>query len=183
MEALITRFTFIALARRPALAVFDSGYRFIRSSYLERKKLPPQVRKELFWARALLPLLQKDLRAEWSEELTVVDASAWGGGVCVKPARLAAVQAARRTSERWRYRRTGTLAAQRPRAHALAKAGRVDEKARHIAIDAAFEREGGVERWMLEPGGAQEPEFLEADSGEVIGKSLSPRDGRTKRAR
>lgn len=163
IEALTSRFTFIALARRPALAIFSSGYRFMRESYLVRKKLPPQVRKELGWARGLLPVPQKDLRAEWSRELTVVDASAWCGGVYVKQARLEATQDAGRNSERWRYRRTGTLAVQRQRAHALAKVGRIDEKARHVAIDAAFEREGGVERWMLEPGGAQKPEYLEAD--------------------
>ncbi|CAK0816959.1 unnamed protein product, partial [Prorocentrum cordatum] len=105
-------FAFIAMSRRPLLAVFSSVYAFSRKYFDRVMKLPPSVRRELRWAASLIPLAWADLRATWSPRIYASDASEEGRGVCQKEADLGAIRGAGRYGERWRFRRP---AASRPR--------------------------------------------------------------------
>ncbi|CAK0877769.1 unnamed protein product [Prorocentrum cordatum] len=101
-------FAFIAMSRRPLLAVFSAVYAFSRKYFDRVMKLPPSVRRELRWAASLIPLAWADLRATWSPRIYASDASEEGRGVCQKEADLGAIRGAGRYGERWRFRRGTT---------------------------------------------------------------------------
>ena len=63
------------------------------------------MRRELRWFAALIPLLGRQLDAEWSSRVYVTDASFWGRGVCVGNREPEKVAEAGRINERWRFRR------------------------------------------------------------------------------
>ncbi|CAK0867888.1 unnamed protein product [Prorocentrum cordatum] len=105
-------FAFIAMSRRPLLAVFSYVYAFSRKYFDRVMKLPPSVRRELRWAASLIPLAWADLWATWSPRVYASDASEEGRGVCQKEADLGAIRGAGRYGERWRFRRA---TASRPR--------------------------------------------------------------------
>ncbi len=70
------------MARRESLAIFVAVYDFMRVSRNLKTEIPDEVRKELQWARALLPALVADIWAGWDSTLTVSDSSLEGFGVC-----------------------------------------------------------------------------------------------------
>ena len=75
------------------------------------------MRRELFWARSLLPLLQRDLSAPWSKEVYATDASTWGRGVAVSTHELQSVREVGRVCDRWRFSREQEAATVAPEKH------------------------------------------------------------------
>ncbi|CAK0796885.1 unnamed protein product [Prorocentrum cordatum] len=76
---------------------------------LKRQPLRPTARRELFWARSLLPCIVGEMGKAWSSTVTAYDASPWGYGVVETEWEPAAVASRGRFSERARFR--GPLAA------------------------------------------------------------------------
>ena len=95
--------TFAALLRRELLSCFQAGYAFIRKKYLVHCRLWPEVRRELFWAVSLLPLVHRDLSAEWSPEVFASDASLWGRGVVSAKKDVQLVRSQGQQFDRWRF--------------------------------------------------------------------------------
>ena len=83
LEKIVGHLTFAGLIRREFLSIFQACYVYIRRGFSEGTLLWGAVRRELFWAISLLPLLHRDLGMEWSEEVHATDASFWGRGVTV----------------------------------------------------------------------------------------------------
>ena len=104
------------MARREALSLLAGCYAFAHDSSIGVRPLWPAVRKELAWARSLLPLFAADLGAAWHDIVLATDASSIGAGVCTAPSLPEEAAAVGRCSERWRYTVTEACAARR---HAL----------------------------------------------------------------
>ena len=123
LEGIISHYSFLCLARRPAVSVLPSCYAFIERSYVEASPLWGSIQRELRWVRGLLPLLQRSLSMPWADATFVSDASGWGGGVAYK--RVSPVRAAEvgRISERWRYKTPSDLGAALPRRHVFGAEG------------------------------------------------------------
>ncbi len=103
LESLVGHLTFAGLLRREYLSVFGAVYAWISKYRGSEGVLWPAVRRELKWASSLLPLLQRDLGAKWSEIVTVSDASLWGRGVVEGKRDPLSVAENGRVNERWRY--------------------------------------------------------------------------------
>jgi hypothetical protein len=69
------------LIRRPAMSIFSSVYRFIECSKTSSYTLWPSVRRELWCAAMIAPLLDTNIRADWSTTVIATDASEIGSGV------------------------------------------------------------------------------------------------------
>lgn len=105
IEKIVGHLTFAALLRRELLSCFEAVYVFVRKHYHTKVRLWPQVRRELFWAKSLLPLVCRDLGAEWCSEVHASDASTWGRGVAVMKSDVEKVRAQARIQDRWRFNR------------------------------------------------------------------------------
>ena len=105
IERLVGLCSFICLARRESLSVFGDVYQFIaRYRDCGREiRMPPGVRRELHMWDAISPLIFKDLRSPWSEQVTAVDASFWGLGATSCHMPLSEVHRLGRYSKRWRF--------------------------------------------------------------------------------
>eukprot|EP00435_Cladocopium_sp_Y103_P028683 s382_g7.t1 len=103
IEKVVGHLTFAALLRRELLSCFEAVYVFIKKHYAAKVRLWPQVRRELFWAKSLLPLVSRDLGAEWSPEVYACDASTWGRGVAKLKSEVSKVRAQARIQDRWRF--------------------------------------------------------------------------------
>lgn len=103
IEKVVGHLTFAALLRRELLSCFEAVYVFIKKHYATKVRLWPQVRRELFWAKSLLPLVSRDLGAEWSPEVFACDASTWGRGVAKMESEVSKVRAQARIQDRWRF--------------------------------------------------------------------------------
>lgn len=79
--SLLGRWTWAMLARRPALSVFASVYRFVRVAKRRRFRLWPSVRQELTCVAGLAPLLYANIGARSFPRLMATDASSLGQGV------------------------------------------------------------------------------------------------------
>lgn len=75
------RWTWAALARRPALAVFNAAYRFVECAKSRRFTLWRSVVMELRTIVGLAPLLFADTAAAWFDRVVATDASSTGQGV------------------------------------------------------------------------------------------------------
>ena len=103
LERLLGHITFISLIRREGLSVFNACYAFCRRYYEEEHDMWPSVRRELEMWDGLAPLLWRDLKAKWSDELHIVDASPSGLGACRADAKEEEVRSLGRVCERWRF--------------------------------------------------------------------------------
>ena len=105
IERLVGLCSFICLARRESLSIFGDVYQFItRHRDCGREiRIPPGVRRELHMWDAISPLIFRDLRSPWSEQVTAVDASFWGLGATSCQMPLCEVRRLGRRSERWRF--------------------------------------------------------------------------------
>ena len=118
MERLVGHVVSICMLRRESLSWLHNVYSFMRATAARRQPLWPCVRRELRWARALLPLVVARGRARWAGQVTAIDASPWGFGVVESDADPATVASVGRLRERSRFR--GPLAAAgNPRMRAL----------------------------------------------------------------
>ena len=82
LEIVVGRCTWACMLARPALAVLDETYRFIKAKAGHARLLPKAVLVELRHAAGILPLLVANLTSQWHETITASDASPVGCGVC-----------------------------------------------------------------------------------------------------
>lgn len=106
VERLVGHITFAALLRREVLSCLQAVYVFIRKQYHVQSRLWPEVCRELRWVCSLLPLIQRDLGAPWSETVHATDASHWGRGVAKTLAAPSLIKAEARWLDRWRFNQT-----------------------------------------------------------------------------
>ena len=59
--------------------------------------------QELRWAVSLLPLVQRNLSAEWSDEVFASDASLWGRGVVSSHRDRSLIREQSKHLDRWRF--------------------------------------------------------------------------------
>ncbi len=85
LSRIVGRFTWAFLARRAALSVFSSVYRFIVLADRRTFEIWPSVRRELRAAIDLAPLLYADLAAPFFDRTVAFDASTTGMGVVAAP--------------------------------------------------------------------------------------------------
>jgi hypothetical protein len=85
MAALVGRFTWCMLVRRPALTVFHHVYRFVHVAKATRFRVWPTVVRELLLACALLPLLEMCWSVPLAPRLVCTDASDMAGAVVSRP--------------------------------------------------------------------------------------------------
>jgi hypothetical protein len=85
LSAVVGMWTWPMLLRRPTLAAFKHVYTFAERYPETRRLLWPSVRRELFVAMALAPLLRCDLRMPSWPRLIATDASMIGAGVVSAP--------------------------------------------------------------------------------------------------
>jgi hypothetical protein len=106
VERIVGHCTFAALLRREILSCFQAVYVFTRKRYHVHSRLWPEVARELRWVSSLLPLVQRDLSAEWSTDVYAVDASTWGRGVVAAKADRDLVRDQARHLDRCRFTAT-----------------------------------------------------------------------------
>lgn len=106
MEKLIGHCSFLALGRRECFSVFGNVYAFIQKykSCSFEVSIWKSVRKELHIFDGILPLIHRDLTAEWSNNIYAVDASEHGMGATIASCPLSMVQQLGRVNERWRFK-------------------------------------------------------------------------------
>ena len=94
VESVVALSNWIAMVNRGLLSVIDYTYTWVRENREVLKKivLPREVREELAVLGALIPLVSQDLTAEWASRVYMMDASLWGGGICVTDATLEEVR-------------------------------------------------------------------------------------------
>jgi hypothetical protein len=85
LSALVGRFTWCMLVRRPSLQCFHHVYRFIHTRRDRPSQLWPSAIREVLIASGLLPLLSATLTTPFSDRLLVTDASEYGGAVVSRP--------------------------------------------------------------------------------------------------
>lgn len=81
LSALIGRFTWCMLVRRPSLQCFHHVCRFIHTRKDRPSQLWPSAIREVLIACGLLPLLSASLTTPFSQRLLVTDACEYGGAV------------------------------------------------------------------------------------------------------
>lgn len=81
LSHIVGRWTWAMLVRRPAMSVFNAVYRFIECARDSRYILWPSVRRELWAAAHLAPLLFASICCEWSSVVIASDASEVAAGV------------------------------------------------------------------------------------------------------
>ena len=105
VEKIVGHLTFVALLRRELLSCFQACYIFIRKRYTVHSRIWPEVGRELRWAVSLLPLVHRNLSAEWSDEVFACDASLWGRGVVSASKNKSRVRMQGQYQDRWRFNR------------------------------------------------------------------------------
>ncbi|CAE7448154.1 unnamed protein product, partial [Symbiodinium necroappetens] len=89
---------------KSGMAIFRKLYDFVQAGSEPRRPKRAEAEEcEIFIG--LVPLLVGDIRKEWSETVTVTDASPMGYGVCESRLPYSEVQQMGRWNERWRFRR------------------------------------------------------------------------------
>ena len=83
LAEIVGKWTWAMLARRPALSVFNSSYRFIRVADRLIFNIWISVAVELRTAIGMAPLLHTNIAAPFFDRAMAVDASLAGQGVCV----------------------------------------------------------------------------------------------------
>ena len=81
LSHIVGRYTWAMLARRPAMAIFSAVYRFIECAHDTRFTIWPSVRRELWAAAHIAPLLYASIRCEWAPVVIASDASEQAAGV------------------------------------------------------------------------------------------------------
>ena len=81
LSHIIGRYTWAMLIRRPAMAVFSAVYRFIECAHDTRFTIWPSVRRELWAAAHIAPLLYASIRCDWAPVVIASDASEQAAGV------------------------------------------------------------------------------------------------------
>jgi hypothetical protein len=81
----VGRWTWAMLLARPSLSVFNCVYNFINKSGAIPFGIWRSVRRELWTAIRLAPLLFASLSVDWFHSVVACDASLSGQGVCVAP--------------------------------------------------------------------------------------------------
>ena len=106
VEKLLGHCCFLALARREGLSVFGQAYTFVHRYRSSKEEVPlwPSVRKELDMFDGILPLIRRDLTAEWSQRVYAVDASEWGMGCTYSNIPQESVRHLGGFCERWRFK-------------------------------------------------------------------------------
>ena len=69
------------LVRRPAMSIFSAVYRFIECAHDSRYTIWPSVRRELWAAAHMAPLLYSSIRCDWAPIVIASDASEVAAGV------------------------------------------------------------------------------------------------------
>lgn len=85
LSHLVGKWTWAAMACRPALAVFSAVYTYINRAQFRTFTLWPSVRRELITMINLAPLLRSSLADQWCSRVVAVDASTSGMGVVSTP--------------------------------------------------------------------------------------------------
>ena len=93
LSALLGKWTWAMLVRRPALAVFTAVYRFVDAARWRVFRIWPSVKRELRVAMGLVPLLFADIAAPWAPLIVATDASEFGEGVVARRADPAEAEA------------------------------------------------------------------------------------------
>ncbi len=78
LAAIVGRWNWAMLIRRPAMAVFSAVYRFIECAHGSLFNLWPSVRRELLIIVDLAPSLYTNIRSSLSSTVLATDASEWG---------------------------------------------------------------------------------------------------------
>eukprot|EP00438_Fugacium_kawagutii_P013923 Skav213475 [mRNA] locus=scaffold565:39265:42440:+ [translate_table: standard] len=106
VEKLLGHCCFLSLARRESLSIFGQAYNFVRRYSYSTDEFPlwASVRKEFDIWDGILPLIFRNLKAEWSEKVYAVDASEWGLGCTIAHMPLDDVKQFGRVCERWRFK-------------------------------------------------------------------------------
>jgi hypothetical protein len=86
LSALLGKWTWAMLVRRPALACFGSVYRFVDTARSRRFRIWRSVEWELRIAMGLAPLLYANIAAPWAPIIVATDASEYGQGVVARAA-------------------------------------------------------------------------------------------------
>ena len=94
LARIVGRWTWAMLPVRPALAVFSAVYRYVACAGRRSFSLWPSVRRELWLAVRLSPLLFVDWSSPWFDRVVACDSSLDGLGVCAARAPVAAVTTA-----------------------------------------------------------------------------------------
>lgn len=81
LSQLVGKWTWAALANRPALSIFSAVYRFIERAGSRTFILWPSVTRELMTMAGVAPLLFSSLRQRWFNRVVASDASELGLGV------------------------------------------------------------------------------------------------------
>lgn len=81
LASIVGRWNWAMLIRRPAMAVFSAVYRYIECAQLSVYTLWPSVRRELWCAAHLAPLLFARINADFAPVVIATDASEVGCGV------------------------------------------------------------------------------------------------------
>ena len=106
MQKLVGHCTFMGLIRRESLSCFNEVYKWMHSrGGGSAHILGEAVERELFIFRSIMPFLKCDMRAEFSPEVYMVDASTWGQGVVCARVSTTAVRREFRYNDRWRWRK------------------------------------------------------------------------------
>eukprot|EP00959_Pyramimonas_sp_CCMP1952_P434375 9095561-Pyramimonas_sp.AAC.1 len=103
LRKLLGHITHQAMLRRELLSCFRAAYVFIEKYPDSPSKLWPAALRELRWAQALLPLLERDLTKPWGPRAYTRDASPWGIGICAARPLTEVLDEASRHSDRWHF--------------------------------------------------------------------------------
>ena len=82
VQIVLGRWIFALQFRRPAMAVLSQSWQYIKAGQ-DRRRWWPAVRRELCLLLCLVPLLQSDMKQEFSSTVTCSDASEYGGAVAI----------------------------------------------------------------------------------------------------
>eukprot|EP00971_Amphidinium_carterae_P344975 6485680-Amphidinium_carterae.1 len=90
--------------KRCTLSVFTSVYEFVERYPKTMRPMWDSVRREIRWARSVIPLIFVNMRQKWGSVIYATDASEQGRGVLKREFPLEAVEKLGQTRERWRFR-------------------------------------------------------------------------------
>ena len=136
MEKVVGHCCFVALGRREIFSVLGDVYSFIHQNRTSTLDIPlwKSIRKELQIFDGLLPLVFRDLRAQWSPKVHAVDASEFGLGATAAEFEIGMVRHLGQYNERWRFRDPLN---KNPRQHILAE--QYDGVGYEVLVDAGLE--------------------------------------------
>ena len=148
ISRLTGHFTWCFMVWRGGLSLLNATYAFQRAFPVGRHRLWASVRREIFWAISLLPVLRANLRRQWCPEVTCTDASEQGYGVCTQRFDASLVGQVGRQAESWLYRTEGCVNA---RASALARAKHLDLDKIHRALAKAERKSNHAVAHNIDP--------------------------------